>query len=156
MEPQPASGLSLASKAPSCARRRNRATSVAVFVTLVCTGATSCTRTQIALSAAAMATIVVGTTVGVTYAVKHHNHTLRGCVFSDPTGIKLRTNEAKTYTLKGTDTAGVKVGETVKLHGSKVKKQKGDSGGDQVFVVERLSKDYGPCSVNPTPSTPTP
>ncbi|HEY1578565.1 MAG TPA: hypothetical protein VGF82_15975 [Terracidiphilus sp.] len=130
-------------------------TAVAILAGLVCTGTTSCTRTQVALSAAAMATIVVGTTVGVTYAVKHHNHTLEGCVFSDPAGTKLRTSEARIYTLKDTDVSGVKVGEKVKVHGSKVKRAKGDSSGEQVFAVQKLTKDYGPCSVSAAPSPPS-
>ncbi len=42
------------------------------------------------------------------------------------------------------DAASVKVGDRVKLHGSKVKKTKGTVG-DQVFKVEKLNRDYGPC-----------
>lgn len=113
----------------------------------MCSGTTSCTRTQVVLSSAGIAAVVVGTTVGVTYAVKHHHHTLQGCVFSDANGLKLRTRDAKAHTLKG-DAAGIKVGDSVKVHGSKVKKAKGDSTGDQVFVVQKLSKDYRPCPVN--------
>ena len=116
-------------------------------VALVCSGATSCSRTQIVLSSAAIAAVVAGTAVGVTYAVKHHNHTLQGCVSSDANGLKLRTSDAKIYTLKG-ETASIKVGDNVKFHGSKMKKAKGDSAGDQVFEVQKISKDYGPCSVN--------
>jgi hypothetical protein len=151
---QPASDQSAEPEASSRASCRHRITAVAVFVALVCSGATSCTRTQVALSSAAIAAVVVGTTVGVTYAVKHHHHTLQGCVFSDASGLKLRTSDAKVYTLKG-DAASIKVGDSVKFHGSKVKKAKGDSTGDQVFVVQKLSKDYGPCPVN-VATSPTP
>lgn len=72
---------------------------------------------------------------------------MQGCIFSDADGLKLRTGDAKVYTLEG-DVAKIKVGDRVKFHGSKVKKTKGGSTGDQVFVVEKLSKDYGPCDVN--------
>ena len=86
----------------------------------MCSGTTSCTRTQVALSATAVGVVLVGTTVGVTYAVEHHLHTLEGCVFSDAGGLKIRTSDAKVYELRG-DAASVKTGEKVKLHGSKVK-----------------------------------
>jgi len=154
MKAQPPSDLSAEPEASSRASRRHRTTAVAVFVALVCSGATSCTRTQVALSSAAIAAVVAGTTVGVTYAVKHHNHTLQGCVFSDASGLKLRTSDAKAYTLKG-DAASIKVGDSVKFHGSKVRKAKGDSAGDQVFMVQKLSKDYGPCPAN-VATSPTP
>jgi hypothetical protein len=114
---------------------------------VVCFGATSCTKTQVALSSAGIAAAVVGTTVGITLAVQHSHHTLQGCMFSDAGGLKLRTSDAKVYTIKG-ETADIKVGDKLKLHGSKEKKIKGASGVDQVFLVEKLNKDYGPCSAN--------
>ena len=147
---QPPSDPSATPEASSRASRRQRIIAFAVFAALVCSGATSCTRTQVGLSAAAIAAILVGTTVGVTYAVKNSHHTLQGCVFSDANGLKLRTSDAKVYTLEG-EAATIKVGDRVKFHGSKLKKTK-DSTGDQVFVVEKLSKDYGPCPVNVTTS----
>jgi len=138
----------------SRASRRQRIIAIAVLAALVCSGATSCSRTQVALSVTAAAAIVVATTVGVTYAVQSHNHTLQGCVFSGPGGLELRTSDSKTYALQGY-AATIKVGERVKLHGSKLKKSK-DSTGDQVFAVERLSKDYGQCSAGvAAPATPT-
>ena len=113
------------------------------YTALVCTGATSCTKTQVALSVSAMAAVVVGATVGVTYAVQNSHHTLRGCVFSGPAGLELRTGDAKVYALQGY-TTNVKVGDRFKLHGSKLKKTK-NSTGDPVFAVEKVKKDYGPC-----------
>jgi hypothetical protein len=132
---------------------RQRIKALAVFATLVCTGATSCTKTQIGLSVSAMAAVVVGTTVGVTLVVQNHRHTLQGCVFSGPSGLELRTSDAKVYALEGY-AATIKVGDRVKLHGSKLKKAK-DSTGDQVFAVEKLSKDYGSCpAAVAAPATP--
>ncbi len=147
MKAQPASELSTAPEASSRARRRQRIAAAAMSVALVCSGTTSCTRTQIVLSSAAIAAVVAGTAVGVTYAVKHHNHTMQGCVFSDANGLKLRANDAKVYTLKG-ETASIKVGDKVNFHGSKMKKVKGDSASDQVFEVQKVNKDYGPCSTS--------
>ena len=79
--------------------------------------------------------------------VNHSHHTIKGCVFAGPNGVEIRTdNGTKTYTLAGDP--NVKVGDLVKLHGTKIKKVK-DSTGDQTFTVEKLNKDYGPCKATP-------
>jgi hypothetical protein len=83
--------------------------------------------------------------VATILAVNHSHHTLKGCVFEGPTGLRLQSSDSKTYTIEG-DAASIKAGDRVKLHGSRVKKAKGSSG-DKVFKVEKLSKDYGPCHV---------
>jgi hypothetical protein len=142
---QPPSDPSATPETSSRASRCRRIATIAVFAALVCSGATSCTRTQVGLSAAAIATVLVVTTVAVTKAAESSHHALRGCAFSDANGLKLRTSDAKVYTIEG-EVANVKVGDRLKLHGSKLKKAKGSTG-DQVFVVEKLSKDYGPCPV---------
>jgi hypothetical protein len=143
---QPPSDRSATPEASSRASRRQRIAAFAVFAALVCSGATSCSKTQVGLSYAAIAAVLVGTTVAVTYAVENSHHTLRGCAFSDANGLKLRTSDAKVYTLKG-EAATVKVGDRLKLHGSKLKNTKGSTG-DRIFVVEKLNKDYGPCPAN--------
>jgi len=56
--------------------------------------------------------------------------------------MKLKTSDSKIYSIDG-DSAAVKAGEKVKLHGSRVKAKTAD--GDQTFKVEKVSKDYGPC-----------
>jgi hypothetical protein len=125
-----------------------------MFAALVCSGATSCTKTQEGLSIAASAAIVAGVTVGITLAVQNHNHTLQGCAFTGPSGLELRTSDAKVYALEGS-AATIKVGDRLKLHGSRLKKTK-DSTGNQVFVVEKLNRDYGPCpSGAGAPGSPT-
>jgi hypothetical protein len=141
--PQPGSYPFATSGAPSRASRRQRIIAVAVFASLVCSGATSCTKTQVGLSIAGTAAVVVGVTVGITLAVQNHNHTLQGCAFSGSSGLELRTSDAKIYTLEGS-AATIKVGDRLKLHGSRLKKTK-ESTGNQVFVVEKLKRDYGPC-----------
>jgi hypothetical protein len=110
----------------------------------VCSGVTSCTKTQVGLSVTAIAAVLVGTTVGVTLAVQHSHHTLQGCIVSNANELELRISDGKLYALKG-ELADVKVGDRLKLHGSRVKKVKGDSTGGNVFVVEKINKDYGPC-----------
>jgi hypothetical protein len=148
LDPSPTLG------APSRASRRQRIIAVAVFAAQVCSGATSCSKTQVGLSIAATAAVVVGATVGITLAVQNHNHTLHGCAFSGPGGLELRTDDSKNYALEGS-AATIKVGDRLKLHGSKLKKTK-DSTGNQVFVVEKVSKDYGLCPAGAAaPATPT-
>ncbi len=135
---------------------RHRATTIAASFVIVCFGATSCTKTQVALSSAGIAAVVVGTTVGVTLAIQHSHHTLQGCMYSDADGLKLRTKDAKVYSVKG-EIADLKVGDKLKLHGSKEKKIKGSPAANQVFLVEKLNKDYGPCAENAAaPASPTP
>lgn len=127
----------------SLVSRRRRTTAAAVSFTLLCSGLTSCTRTQVALSFTAGAAIVAGTAVGITLAVQHSRHTLQGCITSDGNGLSLRLSDARVYKLDG-ELADVKVGDKLKVHGSKVKKAKGSSGGE-VFLVEKVNKNYGPC-----------
>jgi hypothetical protein len=151
---RPASDPSAKPEASSRASRRQRINAVAMIAALVCFGTTSCTRTQLALSATAIAAVVAGTTVGVTLAVQNQRHTLRGCVLSGPGGLELHTSDSGTYALQG-NAATIKVGDRVKLHGSKLKRTK-DSTGDQIFAVEKLSKDYGQCPAGvAAPATPT-
>ena len=92
--------------------------------------------------------------MAITYTVQNQHHTLKGCLFSGPSGLKLRTSDSTIYTLEG-HSGTIKVGDRVKLHGSKLKKAKGSTD-DQVFVVEKLSKDYGSCPADvAAPATPT-
>jgi hypothetical protein len=53
----------------------------------------------------------------------------------------------KTYALAG-ETANIKVGDLVRFHGTMRKKVKGSTGA-QTFTVEKISRDYGPCKLNP-------
>lgn len=78
-------------------------------------------------------------------AVNHSHHTLTGCAFNGADGLKLKASDSRVYSIEGN--ANMKAGEKVKVHGSKVKKAR-DSGADQVFKVEKVSKDYGPCHVD--------
>ncbi len=89
-----------------------------------------------------VAAIVVGTVVLVEVNKSHHN--LKGCVTAGPGGLTLHTEgNGRTYALTGVP-ANVKVGDVIKVHGSKSKGKK-DSAGDQDFAVEKMRRDYGPC-----------
>jgi hypothetical protein len=89
-----------------------------------------------------VAFIVVGTVVLVEVNKSHHN--LKGCVTAGPDGLTLHTEgNNKVYALTGVP-ANVKVGDVIKVHGSKSKGKK-DSAGDQDFAVAKMSRDFGPC-----------
>lgn len=98
-----------------------------------------------------VAVVAVGTVVLV--EVHNSHHIIKGCVTTGPDGLTVHTpNNGKIYALTGV-TANVKVGDVIKVHGSKPKGQK-DSSGDQDFAVERMSRDYGPCKAEfPSPLT---
>ena len=88
--------------------------------------------------------------VAIVFVVTHDHHLLKGCVSSGTQGPQLKTSDSKTFLLEG-DPSAIKVGNTVKLHGLKVKKTK-ESKGDQVFIVDQLKKDFGPCDGAPAPA----
>jgi hypothetical protein len=65
---------------------------------------------------------------------------LGGNILSGSNGSEPCTSDAKIiYALEG-HAATIKVGDRVKLHGSKLKK----TAGEQAFVVEKLNGDCGP------------
>ena len=89
-----------------------------------------------------VAVIVVGTVVLV--EVNKSHHTLEGCVTAGPNGLEVHEDgNNKVYALTGV-TSDVKVGDIVKVHGSKQKGQK-DTAGAQDFAVEKMTRDYDPC-----------
>jgi hypothetical protein len=96
---------------------------------------------------AIVAGVVVGTVILV--EVHHSHHTIKGCVSAGQNGLQVQNDgDMKMYDLTGV-TADVKVGDQVRVHGAKEKKTKGAA--DQIFVVEKMNKDYGPCKVSPKP-----
>lgn len=136
--------------------RRLTAFSLAVLSTaLLCgasspSGCTSAPQGQIGpsngevygIAAAVVGGVVVGTVVLVEVHKSHH--TLRGCVAAGPSGLTvIDPKDNRTWAVTGT-TAGVKVGDKVQLRGTKEKHQK-DSAGDEEFVVQKMSRDLGPC-----------
>jgi hypothetical protein len=95
---------------------------------------------------AAVAGVVVATVVLVSVEKNHHN--IKGCVFAGQDGLELRDDKDKeTYRLLGA-TASTQSGDIVRLHGAKEKAAKGSSA-DPSFVVEKVTRTYGPCTVLP-------
>ena len=104
-------------------------------------------RGQVAGAIAGLAAVAVVTTVVIVEVRKSH-HTIKGCVTAGPGGFELRNEgNQKVYALTGV-TANVKAGDVIRVHGNKSKKQK-DSAGNEDFAVEKMSRDYGPCQVQP-------
>ena len=96
------------------------------------------------------AAIAVAIILPIEISRSHHIPT--GCGMSSANGLDLQTSDGKTYALEG-DAATIKAGDKVKLHGSKIKKNK-DSTGPGVFRVEKLTRDYGACPVASNSSSP--
>jgi hypothetical protein len=93
-----------------------------------------------------IALVGVGALIGVgVYFAVHHGHSLKGCASSAPGGIQLlNESDQQTYALAG-DVDGIKAGSRVRVSGNKKK----DAGGGRQFVATKLSKDYGPCKIQP-------
>jgi hypothetical protein len=90
---------------------------------------------------------VTGIGAGIYFAVQQA-HSVKGCVIDNPDGLMLQTKDGKTYVLLGA-TTNIKANERIKVIGTRKKKIPGLT--DQpTFVVEKLSKVYGACSVSPT------
>jgi len=147
---------------PKSSSPRNHRLGIAAFAglaVLLCSGATAptgCPSGQIGPSdgevvgAAVGIAAVIAVGVVVLVEVNHSHHTLSGCVVPGPNGLELVTSDSKRYQLEG-DPSSVKAGDRVKFHGSKVKRTR-DSSGDQVFKVETIKKNYGPCTVSLAPA----
>ncbi len=133
------------------------------FLTGCCTQSQPCTQTgwwpsqgeEVAIGVAVGAGIgLASTAVAVHY---HNEHTFKGCVSTGPNGLQLLNDKDKnTYSLVGV-TADIRAGEKVKLHGEK-KEQKRKHKGDPVnreFLVEKTTKDLGPCHLASDSQTPT-
>jgi len=93
--------------------------------------------------------IAAGAVIGTVVLVEVHksHHAIRGCVSTAANGLEMRDEkDGKTYNLVGV-TANTRLGDRVQLHGSKEKITK-DSAGDPTFIVEKMSKDYGPCKAD--------
>lgn len=100
------------------------------------------------------AAVGVGAAVAVVVflAVNHGHHSITGCVVSAANGLELRTGDSRAWALEG-DTSDLKVGDRVKVHGSRDpgsrgRKAKGAPAPD-VFNVDKLNKDYGACHERP-------
>jgi hypothetical protein len=138
--------------------RHHRAGTIAIVLvtSLLCSGFRSCgdiSKTSLGGSPGPTSGQVAGVVVGVgavvavvtLVSVQQSDHTLKGCVYADASGLRLLTSDSKLYAIDG-DVAAVKAGDKVTLHGSRVKRAK-NSTDPQTFVVKKLRKDYGPCRV---------
>ncbi|MGA8088783.1 MAG: DUF5818 domain-containing protein [Terracidiphilus sp.] len=140
--------------------RRLGVAAFAGLTVLLCSGSTAPTQCQSSIgpSGGEVAGVAIGVGAVIAVAIivpveiSHSHHIVTGCVMTGANGLELQTSEGKTYALEG-DAASIKVGDKVKVHGSKIKKTK-DSTGPGVFRVEKLNRDYGPCRDASTASSP--
>lgn len=89
----------------------------------------------------------VGAAIGVgTYYLVRKPPSITGCVASTADGPQMQNEkDQQTYMLVG-DVADVKPGDRVRVKG---KKKKPTGGKGRMFLVEKLSKDFGTCQVQP-------
>jgi hypothetical protein len=99
---------------------------------------------EVGAAIAGVAVVVVGTIVLID--VNHNHHNIKGCVLNGPNGLQVQDGD-KTYSLMGV-TADIKAGDVVRVHGDRAKRTKASPGA--AFVVEKVSRDYGPCKTVPT------
>jgi hypothetical protein len=94
-----------------------------------------------------IALVGVGVLIGVgVYFAVHHGHSLKGCASSGPGGMQLlNESDRQSYALAG-DVDRIKTGNRVRVSGNKQK----PIGGSRQFVATKLSKDYGPCKIQPS------
>jgi len=103
------------------------------------------TKSDVVLIGIAVGAIGAGIGIGIYYAV-HHDHSLTGCAVSGANGIELQNKgNQQTYALVGAVSA-IKPGERIRVSGKRVKKTPGPA---PQFLVERLSKNFGPCQARP-------
>ena len=128
---------------------------------LFCCGAntTSCNTTPPPANhdpnvAAIAAGVVAGAaaTAVILVSVNHAHHNLKGCVFSTPGGLELRTEDLKDYTLTGS-TTNLAVGNSIRLHGDRQKHDK-TAPGEEVFLVKELKRTTAPAPSSPPRSLP--
>jgi hypothetical protein len=90
----------------------------------------------------AAAGVAIG--VGAYYLLRKASIT--GCAVSNQNGLELRNeSDRQTYMLIG-DTGDIKAGERIRVKGKKKKK---DSSAGRTFLVEKLTRNYGPCKALP-------
>jgi len=86
--------------------------------------------------------------IAVAVGVVHSHHVLSGCVVNGSNGPELKTSDAKTWSLEG-NSANIKPGDRVKVHGARSGHKKTASGAE-VFTVDKVVKDYGVCETPPS------
>jgi hypothetical protein len=146
-----------ADRKPLTTGLRTRKMVALALVSLVCSstvGLTGCTQglqdVRFGPSGGAIIGMALGIGGGVAAAailVHHSHHTVRGCILSGPNGLEVQNDPNSTFELSGL-TTNIKVGDSYQLHGSKLKKAK-HATGNRTFLVEKVGKDFGPCTLKP-------
>jgi len=103
------------------------------------------TKSDVVLIGVAVAAIGAGVGFAIYFSVRPHNRSITGCASSGPGGMQLTSeSDRQTYALVG-DLGAVKSGDRVRVSG---KQEKHSAAPSPQFLVEKLAKDYGPCTVS--------
>jgi hypothetical protein len=98
---------------------------------------------------AAITLSLVGAGGVIIYFAVHGKHFIKGCVDEGKTGLEIRNQGYDTrFTLVG-KTSTIKAGETVRVKGRKGSSGVRDASGNRTFLVEKVEKVYGSCTVAP-------
>ncbi len=101
------------------------------------------TRGQVAAAGAGIAAVGAAVGVGVYYGV-HRSHMLTGCAVSGANGVEVQNqSDRQVYVLAG-KIADIMPGNRVRVSG---KKEKKSGKVPREFLVEKLQRDYGACTV---------
>lgn len=125
-------------------------------ITLVCTFLITSSRqadAQIGISkgqgdAIIAGLVAAGAVIGVViYFVVRQPPSITGCAVTGPNGLTLQNEgDQQTFLLVG-DSATIKPGDRIRVKGKKKKKVAGST--TRTFIVEKISKDFGPCKAAP-------
>ena len=134
------------------AKNRNILAKTLVCALLTAATVTSKAKQTIGVTKTQARLIVVGIAAScaaigvVVYYIVHHNRGLTGCGFSGENGLQLKSQgDEKSYSLVG-EVAEIGPGE--RIHVSS-KKQKKNANLPHQFLVEKLSRKFGPCHAPP-------
>jgi len=100
---------------------------------------------QVAGAAVGIAATGAAIGIGVFYAA-HHGHSLTGCAASGSSGLQLLSDH-QTWALVG-EVNDIKPGERIRVAG---KKESKNSANTRRFLVEKVSKNFGPCDGGRSP-----
>lgn len=137
-----------------CRRKLSVCLIAAAFCSGCCSGTNPCQDTRIGPSTGEVVAAAVGivAVVGIGTAVLVHvertHHYVKGCLFNGPSGLEIQDSGSKKNYIVAGSTPDLKVGDMVRLHGAREKKVKG-SPDDPKFVVQKLQKSYGTCTIAP-------
>ena len=91
--------------------------------------------------------VAAGAVIGIAiYFIVRQPPSITGCAVTGPTGLTLQNEGDQQIFLLVGDSTAIKPGDRIRVKGKK-KKVAGSS--TRTFIVEKISKDFGPCKAAP-------